>query len=393
MNRRKNHLDTKAAMALGAFTVIVSAAASPGCAERNITVGVDDGRPPLLASSADAGEGDASIPETVPMCPVTTCTLPWATCPSSEFPCGTNLLNDDENCGGCGISCGGDGVVSIAKWSCVDGKCTFSCGGFSIRNCDNDPTNGCEVDTLFNPDNCGDCGNKCPAGMDCSWGACVDPCLEANLPDRCNGECVNLDYDDNNCGTCGNTCDPTDPKLPALPADMHYGCGGGTCGRKRCSVPNTADCNGNLNDGCEATLHTNEHCGACGDACPPGKECGYITGNVFGCLCDDGETYCHFSCKQTADDPLNCGGCDRVCPYARVPHFAATCSFGTCGGHCEEGYVDCDESLANGCEVNTRVDNRNCGGCGNACLPNQVCFQGQCQVAPCDAGVSGGPTK
>lgn len=40
-----------------------------------------------------------------------------------------------------------------------------------------------------------------------------------------------------------------------------------TCG------PNTADCNGDPKDGCEATLDTPQHCGSCTNACGPGHAC------------------------------------------------------------------------------------------------------------------------
>jgi hypothetical protein len=38
---------------------------------------------------------------------------------------------------------------------------------------------------------------------------------------------------------------------------------------------------------------------------------------------------------------------------------------------CNVGFADCDGNPANGCEVNTRTDVNNCGGCGNR--PIEVC--------------------
>lgn len=368
------------------------------CSERTSQViGFDSTRDGQGFGTPDAGgvEGqDASTSEPVLMCPVTTCSLPWATCPSSEFPCSTNLLTDNDNCGGCGIRCMGPDPGTRSKWTCVDGQCTMSCDNLLFRDCDNDPANGCETRVTSNREHCGYCGVKCAADELCQSGECRKAC--PGIPDRCGDLCVDLQVNDYHCGTCGNACDPTGPSLPTLPADMQYGCGNGQCGAKKCITPNKLDCNNDLSDGCEATLHTDEHCGSCFDACPAGKHCGQLTpgGNVYGCLCfDDSEAFCGGVCKSVVDDPMNCGACDRACPGVTRPRFKATCNFGVCGGECEDRYADCDGLAENGCEINTLIDNRNCGGCGNACLPSQVCSGGKCQVTPCDAGAPGDPTK
>jgi hypothetical protein len=38
-------------------------------------------------------------------------------------------------------------------------------------------------------------------------------------------------------------------------------------------APDTADCNGNPNDGCEVALNTPQHCGACTKACAAFQAC------------------------------------------------------------------------------------------------------------------------
>jgi hypothetical protein len=38
-------------------------------------------------------------------------------------------------------------------------------------------------------------------------------------------------------------------------------------------APNTADCNGNPNDGCESSLSTAQHCGSCSTACSITQSC------------------------------------------------------------------------------------------------------------------------
>ncbi len=349
------------------------------------------------ADSGSEGDGDASLPEEVPMCPVTTCTHPWETCPSSEFPCSTNLLSDNENCGGCGIHCPRADLGTKSSWTCVNGECSLICQQ-PWGDCDGDLTNGCEtnITTAFN---CGGCGIKCTDGTQCTDGACVDWCVYQGLPDKCDipyfpewpdfgsySACVDLASDNEHCGACEIACDPVDPALPPLPDDMYYGCANGECGAPKCKYPFKADCNDNRADGCEAILHTDENCTDCNDTCSPGTSCRQPPGaNSYFCAEID-------SCARQ-DDPQNCGRCGYGCPGYRAPHFDAVCRRGICGGDCQYGYADCNELLADGCEVNMQVDNRNCGACGNACLPEQVCSQGKCQVAPCDGGVQGDPTK
>ncbi|KAM7217991.1 hypothetical protein V8F06_006674 [Rhypophila decipiens] len=58
--------------------------------------------------------------------------------------------------------------------------------------------------TNTDSNNCGTCGNVCPAGTTCSSGACV--CANSGKA-PCNGQCPELTSDNSNCGTCGNTCD------------------------------------------------------------------------------------------------------------------------------------------------------------------------------------------
>lgn len=47
---------------------------------------------------------------------------------------------------------------------------------------------------------------------------------------------------------------------------------------------------------------------------------------------------------------------------------------------CEPGYVDCDGEADNGCETFVRSDRLSCGACGNECLYDAACVEGQCSV-------------
>ena len=60
---------------------------------------------------------------------------------------------------------------------------------------------------------------------------------------------------------------------------------------------------------------------------------------------------------------------------------------------CKVGYGNCDNDVANGCEVNTSNDNAHCGGCNQKCttasVPNSAgvqCTQNGCKATSCNNG-------
>ncbi len=93
-------------------------------------------------------------------------------------------------------------------------------------------------------------------------------------------------------------------------------------------------------------------CGSGGalDACVASQVC-----------CASGTTNCGGTCTDTATDANNCGGCGIVC--ASGPGTAANeCVAGRCRPRCDAAYLDCDRNPGNGCEV--RADSpAHCGGC------------------------------
>src|SRR3954468_289885 len=103
-------------------------------------------------------------------------------------------------------------------------------------------------------------------------------------------------------------------------------------------------------DGCESATGTDaKNCGTCGNACPNGLVC------------------------------IN-GGC--TCPQCNIPNSITKCINNVCTyDSCVQGFGNCDGNNANGCEINTNTDAKNCGACGNVCPQNlQYCFQGKCQA-------------
>lgn len=72
----------------------------------------------------------------------------------------------------------------------------------------------------------------------------------------------------------------------------------------------------------------------------------------------------------------NCGACRTACPA--LPNAGATCAAGACGFACSIGYADCNRNPLDGCEVEVRGNNTNCGACGNTCPFGQSCVGMAC---------------
>ena len=78
----------------------------------------------------------------------------------TQLPCtGVNIVTDPFNCGGCGHVCP-SGPHSEA--TCSFEACGLHCdAGFA--DCNQIPTDGCEVNLAYDPANCGACGTNCAA--------------------------------------------------------------------------------------------------------------------------------------------------------------------------------------------------------------------------------------
>lgn len=66
-------------------------------------------------------------------------------------------------------------------------------------------------------------------------------------------------------------------------------------------------------------------------------------------------------------------------PAILIDHGTGACKGGKVViEKCDKWYADCDKKPANGCETDIKHDDLNCGSCGNACLPGQICALGFC---------------
>lgn len=377
-------------------------ASSWGCAQTSVRLGEEApeaGTAPSFTPAEDAGsDALAPPPEQILSCIGTECPVPFATCAPENGPaykCGVDLSHDNKNCGTCGNECLVYEPLNMTS-RCVDGACELECLNDPFyptdhRNCNGEIDDGCEIDVLTDPLNCGACGKACGAGEPCIKGKCgCAPPLIA-----CDGQCVDPRVDDMNCGGCGNECQDPDDACPKAPPFTGYGCMGGTCGHLKCAI-GTADCNGDVpidkcqSDGCEADIKNDRNnCGGCGIKCKPGEEC---IDEGFGRECAvPCSRFGKVVCPQTSEcvdlltDANNCGGCNNFCPNAG-PNQIRSCKKGVCEFECAIGFADCNGSSADGCETNLMANPASCGSCGKRCDigAGQPCIEGKCLMTTCD---------
>lgn len=379
-------------------------------------------------------------------CTPKTCTQLAASCGQISDEC-SNVLDcggctAPETCGGGGIAyqCGCTCALPNAKALCQAGVCSIGACESGFADCADDVSDGCEVDTTTDPNNCGGCGvgcayshaaALCTSGM-CGRGKCDPGWADCNASDLDGCE-VLLSSDAKNCGTCGNVC-------PGAPLAL---CQNGTCAMSDCKGT-TGNCDGDLSNGCEVDLSTSvDNCGACGFACVlahavadcTAGQCAIAScaagfadcdGNVTtgcetntassvwncggcGVLCKPPgnatpwckKSFCTFNCNpgwgecnaEASDgcetpvgtDPANCGSCGAACVLS---HATATCESGSCAIElCSKYYADCNGAVGDGCEVSLMSDPAHCGSCDISCASNMTCTMGACVCAvPC-AGV------
>lgn len=191
-------------------------------------------------------------------------------------------------------------------------------------DCNNNPLDGCEIDITSSIEHCGGCNRLCN-------------------PANANGKCINK-----------------------------------ICIIESCK-PNFQNCNNDVIDGCEADLKNSPTtCGSCYNNCGENSLC--IDGK---CSCKSGFKDCdqnlNNGCETNITSDLNnCGDCSKRCATDNT--FLNQCENGECKiVTCALGFMDCDGIVQNGCEVDIRNDNNNCGGCKIKCNQNATCKNGECQ--------------
>jgi hypothetical protein len=173
------------------------------------------------------------------------CTAGFADCDPNVGGCETNTNTNVNNCGRCGNACTA-GTNQTA--TCVGGVCGTVCNtGFA--DCNDDPTDGCETNTNTDVNNCGACDNACTAGTNqtatCVGGVCGTVCNTgfADCDPNVGGCETNTNTNVNNCGRCGNVC----PAPTGGTATCTGGVCGGTC-TSRTYCPTINRCCNNCNN-------------------------------------------------------------------------------------------------------------------------------------------------
>lgn len=344
--------------------------------------------------------------------------------------CEVNHLTDPLNCGtdptnlkACSANHGTP--------SCVNGVCDITCDtGFD--DCDGNVNNGCEADLSNSTTNCTECGKVCPLGASnqspyCNPMKAGDPCGLSTCPVANTGDC---DGDQNctndltsvaSCGACGNACTVLNGTPRCASGSNGYACQVDTCQSGTTPAPESRpykymDCDGDYDNGCEVdvrggTANSINHCGACTGA---NTDCAAKIGtqNVTGVTCtptgckitscavgfDDCNGLFSDGCEvNTQTNSTNCGGCqakggdDCTAKYA---NGNGTCSAGACTfTGCKTNFADCQNGLADGCEVNTQTDKDNCNGCGMKCNTDAVTSANTCTNGVCNPTCTGNGAK
>ena len=261
-----------------------------------------------------------------------TCTGVQTCKPPNGYDACSATVPTTESCNGRDDDCNGMTDENLGETTCGSGECRRT-----VSNCINGSPQICEP-----------------------LAAGTEVCDEKD--NNCNGV-VDDGFDKSSlahCGTCNTPC----ARANATPV-----CTTGTCRIASCN-PGFVNADGNDANGCEYMCT--------------------VTGAE---VCDGFDNNCNGTVDEgfsTVTDPLNCGQCGRACSVVNGHISTYACVASTCGIQlCSTGFDDCDQSYANGCEKNVSTDLNNCGSCNNVCaVANGTpgCASSACTVASCNVG-------
>lgn len=208
------------------------------------------------------------------------------------------------------------------------------------------------------------------ASIDSSAGAAgSDASVSCTSDDDCIGHPAGP-YCDPTSGACG-ACLVSDPSTCA--AGFYCDSASLAC-LAGCDTQDDCDTGGDAGAlACDPTTH---QCVGCltDDQCPSGFLCVVDTCEP-GCNaqhpCPVPQSCCSGQCFNTDTSMDHCGGCDQACELANA---TATCAGGLCLlDSCDQGFENCDQNSANGCETDVPD-----GGVGCACVPGSIqgCYTG-----------------
>ncbi|HWA71689.1 MAG TPA: hypothetical protein VG937_05135 [Polyangiaceae bacterium] len=310
-------------------------------------------------------------------------------------PACSNLKRDvsegDIDCGGPCPACGVGQRCNTAS-DCKTLTCNPE-GQCAEPTCSDLLRNGGETDSDCGGPSCDPClpGRHCLEARDCASGECragvcsvVCAAGTAECDDDPSTECeTNPKTDPLHCGECGHRC----TLAHALSA-----CSAGSCTVSECVGP-FADCDGLAENGCETNLSNDpEQCGQCGKVCVALGGAPLCADGACSIRCDDGYGDCDENAANGCEallgkDVKNCGKCGVSCEAGNGTPW---CYHGVCGiSDCPPGFGDCNANPADGCEVDLRSDSKNCKDCGARCLAangSASCQGSVCVITACKAG-------
>lgn len=211
-----------------------------------------------------------------------TCAVGYANCDGdAQNGCETNTASDPRHCGTCTTPCGTNGQL------CTSGSCQASPCPAGRAECDNNLTQTCETDIAGSIANCGFCGNACVtanATPRCSAGSCqVSSCQSGfgNCDNNPSNGCeVALASSTSHCGACGAAC-----------SNAH---GSTRCNASACTPTCSTgfgDCDTSRPNGCETALDSVSNCGACGRTCAANGGTPICNAGVCNTVCNLTGTY------------------------------------------------------------------------------------------------------
>lgn len=263
----------------------------------------DNGCETDITTSSHCGSCSTSCPSgnvcqasgCTPSCSAPTPTLCGGTC--------TDTTSDPQHCGSCNATpCSG---VTNGQPACKSSACSFTCNS-GFTGCPTSSPTAC-VDEQGDTQNCGSCGNVCPAPVTagsgtavCSSGKCGLNCAASltACPAGAPKDCVNEATDKNNCGSCGNVCSQA-------PTNGTAACHAGACGFD-CN-PGYAVCN---NSTCAqqadpSGVFVSTHGG--GSACTYASPCGSISTGAS-VAASNGKSYVYVESGQYTETVTLQGG-------------------------------------------------------------------------------------
>jgi MYXO-CTERM domain-containing protein len=320
---------------------------------------------------------------------ITTCTsgcaTNWGNCDGdSANGCESPVASDVNNCGACGAVCGAPNTTS----QCADGVCTiFEDCNDGFGNCDADISNGCEADFSSDPNHCNDCVTTCsyPNAIPiCNSGVCeMGECLPG-FGDCANGDTdgceISTDADIDNCGGCGVQCN-----LDNVGSNV---CEDGQCivSMAGCSTEAVSiSCPNPYPDYYDQSWQVSR----------PGASRIKIHFSRFDI--EDNYDYLHlydrdfqlvatytgrdlgaFDSDWVDGDTINVR---MLTDGSVVESGFEISSYEYCEYDCSPGWGNCDGIHQTGCEANLSSDNDNCSACGSACEYGE-CIESECFCEP-----------